>query len=1229
MVPFYARVTSGRTGILSVFSAILLSLLSTSTTNAQLASYSFSQATGTFEEFVPDSTMGDQNSDDNNYSGISIGFPFKFRNEFTEKISVSYNGYVVFGPVSTHTFGDAAISTSNASGKILSASSTNTNPNVAAAFNMDLRGRNGSVLGIKRTGTEPNRVFAVQWKEVQRYGGANSGDRFTFQIRIYETTNVVEFVYGTVSLAIEPTTPLRAQVGLRGASNQEFLCRKSDDDWSATTPGSLNTDGVRLSPTIVPASGTSFRYSPIPPAPNDLGVFSILSPSGNLKGCPLSANEKVTVVVRNYGTNPQTSSDIAFKFGTNAEVSQNFTFTPPLAPNKTDTLTFTSTVNMAPIATYKLSAYSKLANENTANRLNDSLLNYTVQTFPPKSLPQPVVTALSVATTNEWKEGKGTTTPSGTASEWTTAFPYASETMAVTFNQGNTATDNEWLYSPNITVSQFTFLIFKASVTLGAFGSTGGANMGDDTVNVYVRANCGNTWTRVAQFKQSDVATGNLSNNLKEFRVKLVNNPGSAIVAFVARGNGTPATSTYRFHLEDIEFKEVSPNDLGVSGILSPSPGSPGCVLTSAETVKIIIKNYGSGPQSSVDAGFTVNGGSLKTQVFTLPAPIQPGDEDTLTFTGANTANLSTPGTYTFAAFTRLASEIATTRFNDTIKDYQVTVTGPQNLPSVLIKAFADANTGQWKRGRGLTAPSGTTSSWGGSFAFGTNQTVSVFMSNLAFLPIREWIYSPTYQVSSSTYLFFDLAVTSGNTGINLPTTMGDDTLRILGSTDCGGTWKSILKFSNADLVSGRINNTLKAFIVPVSSTNTRMTLGFFADNMGTTNAVGYRFHLDNIQIKNVSPADIGAVRILGPFTNTGYCAQSATTPVKVVVRNFGSAPQTASSIAYTVNGGTAVVQNFTFSPALAPTSFDTVEFTGANGVNLTADGSYSIRAFTQLAGEDVVNAANDSAQAVTVLVKPALQQATYTYNFNANTNLPADWYSETGPLYEYGVIANRGASFSNSLSAGFWNGNRYSWLHTNRMKVPASPAESKISYKYRVVELFRGSPTLLGLQDTIAVYISSDCGANFAPLEIITAANQVVDSNYTVHSFPLTAYAGQEVMLRFFGKIVRADANICFIDYDDLVIEEVTGVRPVASGNWKIYPNPARSFVNVDVPAGRSAGKFAVVTSTGSVIREFEEGNGTEGGMLKLDLQGLAPGFYHLRFTSESERWTSKLLVR
>ncbi len=105
-------------------------------------------------------------------------------------------------------------------------------------------------------------------------------------------------------------------------------------------------------------------------------------------------------------------------------------------------------------------------------------------------------------------------------------------------------------------------------------------------------------------------------------------------------------------------------------------------------------------------------------------------------------------------------------------------------------------------------------------------------------------------------------------------------------------------------------------------------------------------------QLAPPQPNDIGMISIDQPVDGV----LTATEDIVVSIRNFGSNDITNPEVQYTIDGGTAVVENYSGTIVAG-----TVEqYTFAQTADLSAPGSYDIEARTNLAGDS--NTANDTA---------------------------------------------------------------------------------------------------------------------------------------------------------------------------------------------------------------------------------------------------------------------------
>lgn len=132
-----------------------------------------------------------------------------------------------------------------------------------SAVGFNLSGNTGSTISYSAQGTAPNRRFIVQYSNVRRYNV--NGDVFSFQIRLNETSNKVEFIYG--SFTVSNSVNSKVQIGLRGLNNNDFNNRSltSNTSWNtATVSGTAVSDDVRLRSSAYPSSGRTFTWAPPP-----------------------------------------------------------------------------------------------------------------------------------------------------------------------------------------------------------------------------------------------------------------------------------------------------------------------------------------------------------------------------------------------------------------------------------------------------------------------------------------------------------------------------------------------------------------------------------------------------------------------------------------------------------------------------------------------------------------------------------------------------------------------------------------------------------------------------------------------------------------------------------------------------------------------------------------------------------------------------------------------------
>ncbi len=144
---------------------------------------------------------GTNNTDDNLSEILSIGFPFTYQNGSYSSFLVSTNGFITLNTSTTST-GSGPTNPYNYNNSSISSVGSTASPAIIAPFYEDLvcQGNPGNLASLNSsihyltTGSVGSRVLTVQWSGMENYN--NAGPNLNFQVKLYEGSNQIEFVYG-------------------------------------------------------------------------------------------------------------------------------------------------------------------------------------------------------------------------------------------------------------------------------------------------------------------------------------------------------------------------------------------------------------------------------------------------------------------------------------------------------------------------------------------------------------------------------------------------------------------------------------------------------------------------------------------------------------------------------------------------------------------------------------------------------------------------------------------------------------------------------------------------------------------------------------------------------------------------------------------------------------------------------------------------------------------------
>jgi len=224
----------------------------TSMMNAQLSTYSFSAVSGTFTPVSGGTTVAAVQADDAVSGAIPIGFNFVFNGITYTNVYASSNGFLSFNAA-----------TGSATANNLPASGAATRPLLAPLWD-DLEGTGHSASYIT-TGSAGSRVFTFEWLDWEwRYPA--TVPVISFQVKLYETTNAIEFIYRQEAGAVNATGigSIGASIGIAavGTGTGNFISLNN----SSTSPTpSLTTETSNI--TTKPATGQIYRFVVAPSTP--------------------------------------------------------------------------------------------------------------------------------------------------------------------------------------------------------------------------------------------------------------------------------------------------------------------------------------------------------------------------------------------------------------------------------------------------------------------------------------------------------------------------------------------------------------------------------------------------------------------------------------------------------------------------------------------------------------------------------------------------------------------------------------------------------------------------------------------------------------------------------------------------------------------------------------------------------------------------------------------------
>jgi len=238
---------------------LLLAFFTPVPAQANAGEYTFSVSLGTYDDISDEAgytalTVADLNSDaDDGWYCLAAPhptLPFTFNYDGVDYTTacVNINGWLGMG----HSYDMSSSWVNNMA-------FTFSKPWLAPLWD-DLRLPAEGQIGYVTLGAAPNRVFVVQWANV--VWQLASGTFQNFQVRLYETNNVIKFVYGSMN---EPTNSPSASIGIIDATggSGHYLsvtpASGTGDTASSTTANNAIASAANL------PGGKTYTFTPLDP----------------------------------------------------------------------------------------------------------------------------------------------------------------------------------------------------------------------------------------------------------------------------------------------------------------------------------------------------------------------------------------------------------------------------------------------------------------------------------------------------------------------------------------------------------------------------------------------------------------------------------------------------------------------------------------------------------------------------------------------------------------------------------------------------------------------------------------------------------------------------------------------------------------------------------------------------------------------------------------------------
>ncbi len=371
-----------------------------------------------------------------------------------------------------------------------------------------------------------------------------------------------------------------------------------------------------------------------------------------------------------------------------------------------------------------------------------------------------------------------------------------------------------------------------------------------------------------------------------------------------------------------------------------------------------------------------------------------------------------------------------------------------------------------------------------------------------------------------------------------------------------------------------------------------------------------------------------------------GLC-DGTTTPM-VTIKNEGSLAITSASVAYAINGGTPVTQNWTGSLSAGATAVVTFP-----QVTLPAGTNSLVATVSSPNGTGDVNGMNNmSAPLIAAVLNNTATPAPYSEGMESTSfnSIPAGhvllYNTATKPLVTVvskaqvnGLPQELGGygQSTKSLMVDFFTMQSGAQASIITPKVSGITANHKLYFNHAYA-------SYAGEADGLKIFVSSNCGTTWTNVFDKSGTALATAPNATSRFFPqptqwypntisLSQFAGQELIVKF--ECNSAYGNNLWLD-NFWINTAALGEEEIQAAQAKLYPNPARDAVKVSLQVSEAGEALVeVINLNGQTV--IAQTASVEAGMQSIDLNvaDLANGVYTVKIALNDRVETLRFTVQ